>query len=1221
MARIIDYPRTPSHFPSYVSPNLWEELEQKGVFPHCKVLADHMPFNQNASGDWYSTLKSRYDSTVRALGPFAGDLFLFVHITSSLQSVKEDLAPLYPGLEDPDAEKRQGVEKVLALLDVHKARFSTEGEALPHGWISPKLLALRNLLQKQDINTFRGMVFAAERQIATTISLLIPRLGLPGIKVGPLVGHGQKVCSEPTQIGMKGMSFRAQENIVEDFRRGRLNLLIATSVAEEGLDFPLCSFVCRFDPPKTLPQYIQSRGRARQAGSSFIIMLEEGPTPERGKVEMLQIGEGLAKNIYGQKMDRLEDNSLDDDLAVDVDDFPEDRLVIEKTGASLTPADAISLLNNLCSLIPHDQHTRPLVPKYKIDPMTFRCEVILPSALPVPRDQLLYHSTPSRSKRAAKRSAAFNAVKGLYCLEVFDDYLLPIRRGKGDTVEDVDGKLPIDISSIEPLMEVLVHDAWGDVWESTSPLFFHTISIAGQGGMAVVCAQRLRSYEGNMMARKELMDVRLSDGVLLELEQEEKLERMVLMDKFTKQVIKVAITRKGLTEKSSVFLVPLDPAGFPDWDAMNHSTCTPASTNWRAIYPSESPDIIISLKNESKPSRLVASRPDLVAAECVAKDPYLSKIVAYNTDRGIDLPEDDLVYQCRPLLQMTSTEFRDPNRQKSTLWSEQDIFLPQSLCRWMNMSHDTISFFSLLPPLTHLLSSVYRARILLQKLKTPRLDLDRTIEAFTLPSANASFNNQRLETLGDSFLKVATTIHVYNRFPFKHEGQLSYLRQNSVCNRYLLGRGHVLDLPSFMTIEPNSQRTWRLTTKNTTRIQGEWLVKRTIPRRSVQDCMEALIGAAWLSGGEVMALDVGTKLGLCFGGIKSWQDRYTSVRMDVDQSSPFPALEESLGYQFKNKSLLVEAVTHPSFAHGGASYQRLEFLGDAILDFVTMDYFFNNYPTATSAQLSRARARCVCNPTLAAIATKKLAAHKVLFSDSISLIKDMSETARMFASMEFTEIVDDLWRLDAPKALGDVVEALLGAVFVDSNWEYSVVKRVVIHLLDEVLGYVHPDMPMDPTSEFLLWVAKRKCTEVTFRKDSSSPEIAPRKDQVSVVVHGVDVGSPTIIKPKTTPALGRAMASSNARQLLEDPTSEFFFDKLCTCTIEEKERNPELYQAAIDLTSDEADINLETVEGFATASQDLLIREATNVESTDLVEEVSDPDERDSDSDDTVVYP
>ncbi|KAG8856530.1 Dicer-like protein 1 [Serendipita sp. 411] len=1060
-ARIIDYPRTPSHFPSYVSPNLWEELEQKGVFPHCKVLADHMPFNQNASGDWYSTLKSRYDSTVRALGPFAGDLFLFVHITSSLQSVKEDLAPLYPGLEDPDAEKRQGVEKILALLDVHKARFSTEGEVLPHGWISPKLLALRNLLQKQDINTFRGMVFAAERQIATTISLLIPRLGLPGIKVGPLVGHGQKVCSEPTQIGMKGMSFRAQENIVEDFRRGRLNLLIATSVAEEGLDFPLCSFVCRFDPPKTLPQYIQSRGRARQAGSSFIIMLEEGPTPERGKVEMLQIGEGLAKNIYGQKMDRLEDNSLDDDLAVDVDDFPEDRLVIEKTGASLTPADAISLLNNLCSLIPHDQHTRPLVPKYKIDPMTFRCEVILPSALPVPRDQLLYHSTPSRSKRAAKRSAAFNAVKGLYCLEVFDDYLLPIRRGKGDTVEDVDGKLPIDISSIEPLMEVLVHDAWGDVWESTSPLFFHTISIA----------------------------------------------------------------------------------------------------------------------------------------------------------------EDDLVYQCRPLLQMTSTEFRDPNRQKSTLWSEQDIFLPQSLCRWMNMSHDTISFFSLLPPLTHLLSSVYRARILLQKLKTPRLDLDRTIEAFTLPSANASFNNQRLETLGDSFLKVATTIHVYNRFPFKHEGQLSYLRQNSVCNRYLLGRGHVLDLPSFMTIEPNSQRTWRLTTKNTTRIQGEWLVKRTIPRRSVQDCMEALIGAAWLSGGEVMALDVGTKLGLCFGGIKSWQDRYTSVRMDVDQSSPFPALEESLGYQFKNKSLLVEAVTHPSFAHGGASYQRLEFLGDAILDFVTMDYFFNNYPTATSAQLSRARARCVCNPTLAAIATKKLAAHKVLFSDSISLIKDMSETARMFASMEFTEIVDDLWRLDAPKALGDVVEALLGAVFVDSNWEYSVVKRVVIHLLDEVLGYVHPDMPMDPTSEFLLWVAKRKCTEVTFRKDSSSPEIAPRKDQVSVVVHGVDVGSPTIIKPKTTPALGRAMASSNARQLLEDPTSEFFFDKLCTCTIEEKERNPELYQAAIDLTSDEADINLETVEGFATASQDLLIREATNVESTDLVEEVSDPDERDSDSDDTVVYP
>ncbi|KAG8834314.1 Dicer-like protein 1 [Serendipita sp. 399] len=213
--------------------------------------------------------------------------------------------------------------------------------------------------------------------------------------------------------------------------------------------------------------------------------------------------------------------------------------------------------------------------------------------------------------------------------------------------------------------------------------------------------------------------------------------------------------------------------------------------------------------------------------------------------------------------------------------------------------------------------------------------------------------------------------------------------------------------------------------------------------------------------------------------------------------------------------------------------------------------------------------------------------------------------------MDFSTIIDDLWRLDAPKALGDVVEALLGAILVDSNWNYSVVKKVVIHLLDEVLGYVKPDMPMDPTSEFLLWVARRGCTEVSFRKDSSSPEVSPRKDQAFVVVHGVDVGSPTIIRPKASPVLGRATASVNARKLLEDPNSEFFFDKLCTCTLKQKKENPELYRAAIDLTSEEADLNLETVEGFATASQDLLIREAVGSAKQD-------DDEEESGQDDTV---
>lgn len=53
-----------------------------------------------------------------------------------------------------------------------------------------------------------------------------------------------------------------------------MNILITTDVAEEGIDMPNCSFVIRFDLPKTVRSYVQSRGRARQADSNFLVMLE-----------------------------------------------------------------------------------------------------------------------------------------------------------------------------------------------------------------------------------------------------------------------------------------------------------------------------------------------------------------------------------------------------------------------------------------------------------------------------------------------------------------------------------------------------------------------------------------------------------------------------------------------------------------------------------------------------------------------------------------------------------------------------------------------------------------------------------------------------------------------------------------------------------------------------------------------------------------------------------
>lgn len=86
-------------------------------------------------------------------------------------------------------------------------------------------------------------------------------------------------------------------------------------------------------------------------------------------------------------------------------------------------------------------------------------------------------------------------------------------------------------------------------------------------------------------------------------------------------------------------------------------------------------------------------------------------------------------------------------------------------------------------------------------------------------------------------------------------------------------------------------------------------------------------------------------------------------------------LEESLGYQFHNPALLEEALRHSSYAneHRGAdifSNERLEFLGDSVLGFVTAEYLFAKHPTAPEGELTRIRALLVCEDSLYEVAQR-----------------------------------------------------------------------------------------------------------------------------------------------------------------------------------------------------------------------------------------------------------
>ncbi len=145
--------------------------------------------------------------------------------------------------------------------------------------------------------------------------------------------------------------------------------------------------------------------------------------------------------------------------------------------------------------------------------------------------------------------------------------------------------------------------------------------------------------------------------------------------------------------------------------------------------------------------------------------------------------------------------------------------------------------------------------------------------------------------------------------------------------------------------------------------------------------------------------------------------------MDIEK------LEQEIGYKFKNINLLKQALTHTSYAYENnvPSNEKLEFLGDSILEFVSSEYLYKNYPNLKEGEMTKVRASVVCEESLSTIA--KL--HN--FSDFLYLGK--------------SEIVNNGAYRKA--VLEDTMEAVIAAIYLDGGIEP--VKDFIIKNLKEYI--------------------------------------------------------------------------------------------------------------------------------------------------------------------------
>lgn len=142
-------------------------------------------------------------------------------------------------------------------------------------------------------------------------------------------------------------------------------------------------------------------------------------------------------------------------------------------------------------------------------------------------------------------------------------------------------------------------------------------------------------------------------------------------------------------------------------------------------------------------------------------------------------------------------------------------------------------------------------------------------------------------------------------------------------------------------------------------------------------------------------------------------------------------LEETIGYTFFDKTLLKRALTHPSYANEQkinkiGHYERLEFLGDAVLEMISSEYLYQNYEHLSEGKMTKIRAAAVCEEALA------FCGEKIKLGDYIFLGKGEQATGGK----------------KRQSTVADIMEAILGAIYLDGGLENAKVFALKFILKD-----------------------------------------------------------------------------------------------------------------------------------------------------------------------------
>lgn len=406
------------------------------------------------------------------LGPWATDYYVHRVITGFL-AVQTNASP-----HEISEQYRRYIAECFRKVDAPAPQHVPDN-------ISIKVQALLDILSSHKQAT-TGIIFARERAtVAVLAHILSVHPSTKGhFRVGAMTGTSAHASRSKDFLSL---AKKDDQQSLHSFRIGKINLLVATSVVEEGIDVPVCNLVICFDEPMSPKTFVQRRGRARHSVCHFYLLCPESST--RSPDTWLAFEDELRK-LYE---DELREKATYDVIeAKESSDYP--SMHVAETGAVLTIQDAKTHLQHFCSTLTTAKFAnsnpiyvlktvdgRPLDPS---QPQLVKAIVHLPSSM-VPALRRFESSRPWYSQDLAIKDAAFQAYKTLHEVGLVNKNLLPI--------QDSDLLPPIEQRA-----------AMEKVWEKINPWIHVAQEWQNANGQLYQRRLRISNQDGSMVANVDV---------------------------------------------------------------------------------------------------------------------------------------------------------------------------------------------------------------------------------------------------------------------------------------------------------------------------------------------------------------------------------------------------------------------------------------------------------------------------------------------------------------------------------------------------------------------------------------------------------------------------------------------------------------------------------------------------------------------------------------------